>query len=140
MGFLHIGIILACLLCFHSSYVASEFPSSVSSYFRRKKLGSSPIYTFRGGKVPQASKVGGDYIELFEDLDYGSKDNVRGAGSLSGKITGDLQPIDNCDPFITWIVRQIKSGFTTTDSLSPSSSDRIKPFHVRCDVWIHGSL
>jgi hypothetical protein len=112
MASLRIGIVASVLVCLSSAL----FPT---------------IFSIRGGRVPQATKIGGEYIELFEDLDYGCSDTVRGAGALSGKFKVDLRPFNDTDPFVGWLTQQMKSGFTVTDRLTPSSSDRIKPFHVR---------
>jgi hypothetical protein len=78
----------------------------------------------KGGAVPQADKVGGEYYEKFE-LDYGSEDRVRFAGALRGFIrTGKISSLHENDPFFKWWNEYLEKGPTT------DVRDRIKPIYV----------
>ena len=87
---------------------------------------SSTVLSIRGGAVPEASKIGGEYYEKFE-LDYGCQDKTRIAGALRGFIqTGKLAETKEKDPFLNWWNRYLENG-----GLSNDETSRIKPFHVR---------
>ena len=85
----------------------------------------------RGGLVPQADSIGGQYIELFDDIDYGVADSTRQAGSLKGLVKpGRLTSLPEKDPFLRWLYDQLDKGPTLSDRLTPTSSNRLKPFYA----------
>ena len=93
-------------------------------------LTSSSYLDIRGGSVPAASKVGGEYYEKFE-LDYGRDDKKRYAGSLRGFIkTGQLVNSKEKDAFISWWNQYLEKG------PAEELSGRIKPFYVSIVIHI----
>ena len=101
------------------------FLTSLILFFGNSKCSTSvtELFKIRGGSVPEASKVGGEYYEKYE-LDYGSKDNVRIAGALRGFVkSGKISNMKEKDPFLKWWNEYLEKG--------PSDlSGRIKPFYV----------
>ena len=83
------------------------------------------VLKIRGGLVPQADPESGkDYYEQFE-LDYGSIDRRRSAGSMKGFIrSGKIASIPESDPFRKWLNEHLEKGPPT------SNTGRIKPFYV----------
>ena len=89
--------------------------------------GLENVYRIRGGLVPQASETGGNYYEQFE-LDYGTADKRRIAGSMRGFINGGkIASLPEVDPFLKWMNENLEKGPET-------SPGRLKPFYVsyRC--------
>lgn len=85
--------------------------------------GRDVIISLRGGIVPQASEVGGDYYEQFK-LDYGRSDRVRNAGALRGFIPGgNVANLPESDPFLKWLNEHLERG-------PQPISGRLKPFYV----------
>lgn len=85
---------------------------------------TSKILSFRGGLVPQASGTGEDYYEQF-DLDYGSKDRLRIAGSMRGFIkSGNIASLPESDAFYTWLNIHLEQG------PDEGIHGRLKPFYV----------
>ena len=84
---------------------------------------SSHLLTIRGGLVPQADKVGGEYYEKY-DLDYGTDDKSRYAGALRGFLDiTKLQGLKEKDPFLKWWNKHLEEG--------PSEvTGRLKPIYV----------
>ena len=79
--------------------------------------------SIRGGLVPQAGETDREYYDQFE-LDYGSKDNVRIAGSMRGFIkNGRLEGLPEQDLFMKWWNRYLEVG-------PQPPTGRIKPFYV----------
>lgn len=82
------------------------------------------VIDIRGGLVPQADSEGGDYYEKFE-LDYGSEDKSRIAGSLRGFIaSGKIAGLTENDPFFKWWNQYLETG-------PEPIKGRLKPFYVR---------
>lgn len=83
------------------------------------------ILNIRGGVIPAASEIGGDYYEQFH-LDYGKEDKVRIAGALRGFIrSGNIAGLSSKDPFLKWLHQHLESGPEAS-----SSGGRLKPFYV----------
>jgi hypothetical protein len=81
----------------------------------------------RGGLVPEASKIDGDYYEQFE-LDYGCNDKVRSAGSLRGLLPGGkIGSLKESDRFLKWWNEYLEKG----PAKDNAGAGRIKPFHVK---------
>ena len=81
------------------------------------------VNRIRGGLVPQASETGGNYYEQFE-LDYGTADKRRIAGSMRGFINGGkIASLPEIDPFLKWMNENLEKGPETT-------TGRLKPFYV----------
>ena len=79
--------------------------------------------SLRGGIVPQASEVGGDYYEKFK-LDYGRKDRIRNAGALRGFVEGgNVANLPEKDPFLKWLNEHMENG-------RQPITGRLKPFYV----------
>lgn len=96
----------------------------VSFILHISSTSSSIVFNIKGGSVPEASKVGGEYYEKYE-LDYGSKDNVRLAGSLRGFVrSGKISNMKEKDPFLKWWNQYLEKGPSDT-------SGRVKPIYVR---------
>lgn len=90
---------------------------------------SSNLFTIRGGLVPQADKVGGEYYEKYE-LDYGTDDKRRFAGALRGFLDiTKLQGLKEKDPFLKWWNKHLEEG--------PSEvTGRLKPIYVNIFIEI----
>ena len=81
------------------------------------------VSSIRGGYVPQADGIGGDYYEKFQ-LDYGIIDDTRVAGATRGLIQGGkLLSLPESDPFLKWINEHLEKGPEETNG-------RIKPYYV----------
>ena len=81
------------------------------------------VSSIRGGYVPQADGIGGDYYEKFQ-LDYGIVDDTRVAGATRGLIQGGkLLSLPESDPFLKWINEHLEKGPEETNG-------RIKPYYV----------
>jgi hypothetical protein len=82
----------------------------------------------RGGLVPDPVEAGIDFYEQF-DLDYGSDDKVRSAGSLRGFLkSGKIKSLPEKDPFLKWLNEHLERGPTAI-------AGRIKPFYVQNNVY-----
>ena len=91
---------------------------------------SKKLTAIRGGYVPQADEIGGDYYEKFQ-LDYGIVDNTRAAGATRGLIQGGkLLSLPESDPFLKWINEHLEKG-------PEESSNRLKPFYVRYVIFLY---
>jgi hypothetical protein len=107
------------IIVFCAAILAIAAASSASS-------ASSAVLNIRGGIVPQASENGGDYYEQFQ-LDYGSADKKRLAGSLRGFIrSGVVASMPESDPFFKWLNEHLEKG-------PEPISGRLKPFYVSFD-------
>lgn len=84
----------------------------------------SNILQFRGGLVPQADENSDlEYYNQFE-LDYGSNDKSRIAGSLRGFVSsGKLTGLEESDPFFKWLNSHLEIGPEPLGS-------RVKPFYA----------
>lgn len=103
--------------------------SSVATYKNTRSI--NRCLSMRGGLVPQADSIGGQYIELLEDIDYGVTDSTRQAGSLKGLVKpGRLASLPEKDPFLRWLYEQLEKGPALSDRLTPTSSNRLKPFYA----------
>jgi len=81
------------------------------------------VSSIRGGYVPQADEIGGDYYEKFH-LDYGIEDNTRVAGFTRGLIQGGkLLSLPEVDPFFKWINEHLEKG-------PEEETTRLKPYFV----------
>ena len=106
-----------CLLSFTQATSASTATTSPSC------SNVDAMCRIRGGLVPQASETGGNYYEQFE-LDYGTADKRRIAGSMRGFINGGkIASLPEADPFLKWMNENLEKGPETTPG-------RLKPFYV----------
>ena len=78
----------------------------------------------RGGpRSRKGSTPNKEYYDQY-DIDYGTDDNARLAGSLRGFIeTGKLSSLNEKDEFLKWINKYMESGPEPLDA-------RTKPFYV----------
>jgi hypothetical protein len=110
------------ITCLLSALSAGFCAISSSASVDASGIGSK-VLQIRGGLVPQADEIGGDYYEQFE-LDYGSADKSRVAGATRGFIrSGKLAGIPESDPFKKWLNQHLEKG-------AEPISGRIKPFYV----------